>query len=144
MRACSNLVEHVLEMCYWRDMKEEHLAAAHSLAASDIPSEDLFEESSFASKFPDQTFTKMEREWIAAEAWAMRGNEHYDWLSVGLLVGFYTIETTGRQLGLGEIESIIVEGEGECQETHLMIRRCSDLRVFKVFIGNVRQYRVSV
>lgn len=139
VRTRSNFVERVQETCYWRDMKEEHLAAAYSLAASDILSENLFEETSFTSRFPGQTFTKMEREWIASEACAMRGNEYYDWLSSGLLVTFAVEGARGWHSG--NIQSIEVEKDEDREDVFVRVKRDPDGRVFRVHVCNIRRTR---
>lgn len=80
-------------------MKEEHLTLAYELALSDIPTENLCDEATFASKAPNITFSLLEREMIGAEATYLRGNETYDWIEPGILVDFWTQDRYDRMTG---------------------------------------------
>lgn len=83
-------------------MKEEHLTLAYELALSDIPTENLCDEATFASKAPNITFSLLEREMIGAEATFIRGNETYDWIEPGILVDFWTEDRYDRMVGIVE------------------------------------------
>ena len=80
-------------------MREEHLVAAYTLAVSSIPTEDLFEEETYRNVFPDVVFSSIEREFIGSEATHLRGNESYDWISVGADVDFYSNNFSGARQG---------------------------------------------
>ena len=92
-------------------MKEEHLALAYELALSDIPTENLCDEATFASKAPDVKLSFLEREMIGAEAISLRGNESYDWIEPGILVDFWTEDRYDRMSGtVQRISSRQVDG----------------------------------
>lgn len=81
-------------------MKEEHLTLAYELALSDIPTENLCDEATFAAKAPNSIFSLLEREMIGAEATSIRGNETYDWIEPGIRVEFWTEDRYARMIGI--------------------------------------------
>jgi hypothetical protein len=79
-------------------MKEEHLTLAYELAQSDVPTENLCDPATFATRAP--TLSLLEREMIGAEATFLRGNELYDWIEPGVRVEFWTQDRYDRMSGV--------------------------------------------
>lgn len=120
-------------------MNEDQLTAAYLLATSDVESEQLCDEGTFVSMFRDRTFTWMERERIGSEAWAIRGDESWDWIVPGITVEFYANNIYGRQVGV--IESLQIDRVNGCVFPYALIRKPNSRRLFWVEFGRIRKPR---
>lgn len=120
-------------------MTEDHMTLAYFLALSDVESDKLCEESTFAAMFVGRSFTWLEREQIGSEAGAIRGNESWDWIVPGTTVEFYVDNLYGRQVGT--VESIEVERYPDGTLPFALIRKPNGRRIFRVEFGRIRKPR---
>jgi hypothetical protein len=113
-------------------MKQEHLVAAYRLAVSEVPTEQLFEDQTFRTVFPDISFSRSELEIIGSEATCLRGDESYDWLTIGAQVYFQSNLRTGEILS-GVVSSINFEIDAGTQRATILVGE-----------SPTRQHRVNI
>lgn len=106
------------------------MTLAYLLAISDVESDKLCEESTFAAMFVGRSFTWLEREQIGSEAGAIRGDETWDWIVPNISVVFYHRLLGGRQHGV--IERIVIERSNNMTIPYALIRHNINRRQYKV------------
>jgi hypothetical protein len=114
-------------------MKQEHLVAAYRLAVSEVPTEQLFEDQTFRTLFPDLSFSRSELEIIGSEATCLRGDESYDWLTISAQVYFQSnrpgailqgvVSSIDFEIDEGAYFATILVGESPTRQHRVNINR---------------------